>query len=240
MRLLLMVSGVALFVVACLIAPEPEIVTVMETVVVTEVVTRDVVVTATPQIPTSTPQPSVILQEDFENEDSGWDTGETESVARFYEEGQYHMLIKSDGLIGWSGHPELEGIEDFILDVDITQVSGPDNNDFGVLFRYQDSDNWYALLISGDGYFKFRKQFNGEDYDITRWMQVTAIKQGQNTNHLQLVAKGPLFSVFVNDELLATVPDNSFRRGDIFLTAGSLAEGNVHVSFDNLVVTELE
>jgi len=238
-----MLVGLALLLDACALMSTPEAVVIKETVVIEKEVTRvvevekEVFITTTPEPPTPMPELQVFFQDDFEDEDLDWNLRETEHTARFYEDGQYHILIKTSNRLSWSGHPELEVIDDFILEVDVTQVSGLDDNEFGVMFRYQDADNWYAFLISGDGYFKLREQVKDENSSITRWTQVTAIKQGQSTNHLRLVAIGPQISAFVNGELLAIIPDHTFRRGDINLVVGTFDEPDVHIAFDNLKVT---
>lgn len=237
-------GSLVLLLAACGPPPTPEIVIVKETVLVDREVTREVkvevVVTSTPEPTTPTPEPRVLFQDDFEEEDPGWDIGETEKVGRFFEGGQYHILIKIDRLRGWSDHPDLEVIDDFDLEVDVTQVSGPDNNQFGIIFRYKDIDNWYAFMIAGDGYFKFEGRDEGESFTIIKWTKAAAIKQGESTNHLRLIANGQIFSLFVNGELLAIVPDNTFRRGDIKLVVGSFSEPDVHIAFDNLTITTIE
>jgi hypothetical protein len=192
-----------------------------------------VVVTATP-VPT--PEPQVLFQDSFEDEDSGWSLGETSDEAIFYDNGQLHFLAKTPGRIVWSSHPELEAMDDFNLEVDVTQVSGSDDNQFGVIFQYQDIDNWCAFLISGDGYFKLRRRYQGEDFDFTQWTPVASIRQGRRTNHLQLEVRRSRISVFINNELIAIVPNSTFQRGGISLSAGAPNEPDVHVAFDNLRV----
>ena len=229
--------SLALLLAACGPTPTPETVIVKETVVVT----RDVVVTVTPEPPTPTPEPRVFFQDDFEVDDPKWSSlGVTADTEWFYGDGQMRGLVKTPYLATWVSHPELQAVDDFSLEIDVTQISGPDNNDFGIMFRVQNPDNWYAFLISGDGYFKILGNSEGQPYDITRWVQADAIRKGQSTNHLQLIAKGPQISAFVNGELLTVVRDNTFRRGDIWLRIGTFDEPRVYITFDNLVVVELD
>lgn len=255
---LVLVGLLALLLSACGASPTPETVVVRETVVVEQQVTRVVeveteaevtrvvevekvlVVTATPNPPPPAPEPTVLFRDDFEAEDFAWDPGDGEGVGRFYEGGQFRVLVKTPMTLAWAGHPGLQTMDNFTLEVAATQVDGPDDNEYGVLFRYQDPDNWYAFLISGDGYFKLCGQFAGEDWSIVNWTQAAAIRQGQSTNHLRLVADGSQISAYVNGELLAIVPDNTFRRGDINLVVGAFEDGGVHVAFDDLKVTALD
>ena len=97
-----------------------------------------------------------------------------------------------------------------------------------------------VFMIAGDGYFKLQGKDEGEVFNIIKWTKAAAIRQGESTNHLRLIANGQVISLFVNDELLAIVPDNTFRRGDIKLVVGSFSDPGVHIAFDNLKVTTVE
>ena len=58
-------------------------------------------------------------------------------------------------MLAWTECTQVE-YSDFILEVDATQVSGPDNNTYGVIFRYGlDANEFYTFLISGDGFYVF-------------------------------------------------------------------------------------
>jgi hypothetical protein len=98
----------------------------------------------------------------------------------------------------------------------------------------------YLFAISGNGHFDLFCLVDGQPYNVVNWTEVPSVEQGQSTNHLRLFADGATISMYANGELLATVPDNTFRRGDIGLMAGSFEEGGVEIAFDNLKVAEIE
>ena len=77
--------------------------------------------------------------------------------------------------MAWSV-PRDKRFGDFVLDVDATQVDGPNDNSYGVIFRYVDDRNFYRLDISGDGYFAVFKYKDGkwtkvQDYTETAGRQ---------------------------------------------------------------------
>ena len=234
--------------------PTPETVIIKETVVAEKEVTRiveievtkvverekEIIVTATPEPATPTPEPHILFRDDFTEASSDWAQSVDGDVDRFIDEGQYHILVKSANTLAWSGHPNLNVIDDFRLDVDVTQISDSTNSEVGILFRYENSDNWYSFLISSSGSYNIGGHRNDESFDVTKWVEIPAIQPGQATNHLQLIAKGPQITVFVNGELIASVPSNIYRRGDIKLVAGSFGEPDIHFAFDNLVVTAVK
>jgi hypothetical protein len=114
--------------------------------------------TATPP-PGAPPTEAIIVQEsppprqkvdyfidDFGQPDSGWDRREDDGSITDYEGGFYRIYIDKPSLFYWS-NPNLE-FTDVSLEVEASKSSGPDNNFFGLLCRYQDQYNFYMLAIS--------------------------------------------------------------------------------------------
>ena len=86
----------------------------------------------------------------------------------------------------------------------------------------------YCLEIRGSG----AKELLG------CWTRISEIKQGTETNRLKVVAVGNRIELYVNDELVGHVRDNELTNGRLGLAAGSFSQGNVHIVFDNVRVTE--
>ena len=186
-----------------------------------------------------TPTPNPVLFEDSEFIDS-CNVDSTTDVERFVENGQFNIRVLTPLYVAWTECTKVE-YADFVLEVDATQVGGPDNNTYGLIFRYGiESDEFYAFLISGDGFYVFT--IDGADREepefLVDWTESSVIKQGAQTNRLKVVAVGGNMQYYVNDELLGEVQDGRFATGTIGFFAGTLEEGNVQVSFDNLRISE--
>ena len=83
-------------------------------------------------------------------------------------------------------------LADFYLTVEATQVSGPDDNEYGVLVRMEDSASFYRFSISGDGYYLISKFDDGSPEILgTNWAPSEAIQQGRATNVIEVVADDP-------------------------------------------------
>ncbi len=191
--------------------------------------------------PTSlpSPTPNAALFEDGEFVNS-CGSESTEDVERFVENGQFHMRVITPSFVSWTECTKVE-YTDFVLEVDATQVSGPDNNTYGLIFRYGlDANEFYTFSISGDGFYVLA--IEGPDRDapeiIVDWTESSAIKQGTQTNRLKVVAVGGNITYYVNDELLGETQNTRFSTGTVGFFAGALDEGNVQVSFDNLKISE--
>ncbi len=151
-----------------------------------------------------------------------------------------HFTIDDLDTIAWST-PRDKRFGDFVLDVDATQVDGPNDNTYGVIFRYQDDRNFYRLDISGDGYFAVFKRKDGVWTKVQDYVETPAVKQGNATNHLQVIAKGDQFTFNVNGQTVKTFSDKDFPTGNVGVTAGTLFDNaGVHIAFDNLKVSEVK
>lgn len=187
----------------------------------------------------SQPTPSNVLFEDSEFVNS-CNTESTSDVDRFVDNGQFMMRVITPSYVGWTECTESE-YADFIMEVDATQMSGPDNNAYGVIMRYGlESDEFYAFLISGDGYYAFT--VDGANHEepifLADWVESAVIKQGAQTNRLKVAAVGSNMKYYVNDQLLGEVQDSRFTTGTIGFFVGTIDEGNVQVAFDNFRISE--
>ena len=171
------------------------------------------------------------FQDDFSDKSGGWSEYSDEDVERKYEDGEFHMLVKKKHYA--TGSYRKGAYSDFILEVDVRQVSG-EVGYYGVNFR-EGAGKFYRISVSGKEYriTKFEKETKRTLKD---WTESEYIKKGKEINRLKVIAHGSQIMVFVNDEYLTTVTDSSFVKGAVSMIAGTWDEPNVHVHFDNFKV----
>ncbi|MCS7282072.1 MAG: hypothetical protein RMK65_09235 [Anaerolineae bacterium] len=152
------------------------------------------------------------------------------------QDGVLRILVHAPNQLAWAAAGK--DLRDFHLAVEATQVAGPDDNEYGILVRMQDRRNFYCFAISGDGYFLVSQFVDGIRQPLgSDWAPSDAIRQGAETNVLEVTAQGNRFLFAVNGQTLAEVEDSRFSHGDIGLYAGSFYEGGVVVQFDHLRLT---
>lgn len=179
------------------------------------------------------------------DEPGDWSTDNDSEVRGEIIDGVYDFEIKADDLTTWTT-AGLE-FEDGWYEVEATQVGGPDNNLYGMVFRIDnETDDFYTFQISGDGFVWIGRYQGGGDIEAEPivgdwWFESQAINQGANLkNVLKVRAEAGNMIFYVNNQEVGRVTDNSFEKGDIGLIVGSLGEGGVHIQFDNFKVTPLE
>ena len=182
-----------------------------------------------------------LFEDDFGGEqDCGWLEYNRGGAVAAIEEGVLKISTSSPGEIWWTNPGRR--YDDVVIDVTSTQVGGPDDNAYGIICRYQDEENFYLFLISGDGFYTIGKYQNGEDRityltEDGQFSQSDQINQGAATNQIQASCIGNELSLAVNGYPLLTVTDSDFAAGDIGVSVSALQQGTVEVNFDNLRVT---
>ena len=187
----------------------------------------------------------ILYQDDFATNDENWLLETDLAASSSFVDGRLQLDIASPNLIAWAELIDRK-FDDFVLEVDATQLAGPDDNSYGVIFRMKNLSAYYRFDISGDGYYALsRRDEDGGDgghwtWITGDWLASPAIHQGTSTNKIKIVAEGSHFSFYVNNQLVAEADDSEYRSGLIGLNAGAFDQAGVSIGFDNLIVSKLE
>jgi len=180
---------------------------------------------------------SVLLYDDFSNSNSGWTTLTGDDAKIAYDQGGLRFQIENPNYDYWS----MPGMRfaDVTLAVEAKMLAGPEDNDFGLICRFQDQHNFYALLISSDGYGGIVKVKDGL-YTILNnpdgLEYGSMIHTGEDSNLLRADCIGDHLAMYVNNQAFLEVQDSDFAFGDVGLIAGSYSQSGVDILFDNYFV----
>jgi len=179
----------------------------------------------------------VLFADNFSDPKTGWDTwGDEHGSKVVYQNSGLRILVNLEQFDYWS-RPGLN-YQDVQIEVDAAKVGGPNDNDFGVICRYQNQDNFYALLVSSDGYYGVLKVKDGVysmvGSETMRYSE--AIHKGDANNHLRADCVSNGLILWANGEKLVVVRDGDFVEGDVGVIAGTNEAIGVDIFFDNFVV----
>jgi hypothetical protein len=180
---------------------------------------------------------NILFQDDFTDNTNNWHTFVDQNGTTDLENDGLRIFINEPSAYHWT-NPELD-FTDTIIEVEATRLGGPEENDFGVICRYQDENNFYFFTISSDGYYGIAKIVDGAEYMVgMEELEVdeTAIKSGETTNLLRVECIGETLTLYANGKKLAEVSDADFAAGDIGLIASTYDELGTDILFDNLIV----
>lgn len=181
-----------------------------------------------------------LFNDDFsDGRNCGWALYNDSGVIAVIEGEELHLRTGQPGQILWTNPGRV--FDNAIITVLARQVAGSDDNAYGVICRYQNEQNFYVFLVSGDGFYAIAKYQSGSDQVIylTGDGQFTfseVINQGQATNEIRAACVGEELSLTVNGFPLVTVVDSSFPEGDIGVAASTFQPGTADIAFDDIRV----
>lgn len=179
-----------------------------------------------------------LFQDDFSDTSGGWYSRDTDDGVTDYFNGSYRIFVNQANYYLWS-IPKEQSFTDVRIEVTASKVDGPDFNEIGVICRYQDSNNFYFVVISSDGYYSISKYING----VGQWIGMDQpqfddvnINTGAATNQLQVECNQQKLSLTVNGQHLIEVTDGDLVEGNVGLIAGTWDTPGTDVLFDNFKV----
>ena len=181
---------------------------------------------------------NVLYKDDFSNETTGWPRARTDEGITDYENGIYRIFVNLENQ-DYLGTPGLFLQSDVRVEVDATKVSGSDDNDFGVLCRYQDNNNFYQFFVSSDGYVGILKVVDGFNQNISGGQLIDhpAVNIGNAMNRIGADCLGDTLTMYVNGQQVLTAQDTTFMTGgDVGIFAGTYDEPGTDIHFDNFIV----
>jgi hypothetical protein len=188
--------------------------------------------------PTSSDQP---FSDDFSNTSSGWPQVSEEDWGHHYYKGGYRIYDKAS-----VGRPVSRSESGSYQDVAVAVEAEALNNETdhiasGVVCRLQDPDNYYSMMVFGNGYVSIAKI---EDADL-RNLEVDNRSEeiGENAFspnvHIRGDCVGDTLTLYVEDQKVIEAKDSEFRSGDVGLFVNSVgAPAGANILFDNFSVTK--
>jgi hypothetical protein len=182
-------------------------------------------------------QGAILFQDNFSSSNSGWVRFHDNTYSTDYSSGVYRINIEQTNFEAWAV-PGLE-FSNVLVDVEAKLVSGPENNVYGVICRYNKPNNFYFFLISSDGFAGIGVYLDGERTLLTgdNMLPAEAILMGDEVNALRVECVGEQLKLIVNDVVVNEVQSSALQSGDVGLIAGTYDLAGVLIEFDDFKVT---
>ncbi len=179
-----------------------------------------------------------VFSDDFAQNKDEWFLGRDEGQYALMNwaitEGVYHWEMEAFQSFIWYVYPEREAVSDFYLSVEAQQISGHESGNYGLLLRYLDDDNYYYFEIRPQfQYFRFRILLRGQWGAVQEYTFSSSIHPTE-INRITVVAQGPRFYFFINDQFVGEAREDRIPTGILGLVAGADEAGAESVvEFDN-------
>jgi hypothetical protein len=177
------------------------------------------------------------LWDDFSSKKSGWEHLQIDEGSAGYVGETYQITVNVPNTDIFVTYARIFINSEII--VSAVRLKGSDNNNFGIICRFQDPENFYAGQISSDGLAGIFKVEDGE-YQLLghqSMVPVPGIMGGSGKNEIQFECIEKTLTLSVNGELADSQQDDMFKSGEIGLIAG-IIDGNTGVfQFDDLTAS---
>ncbi len=181
-----------------------------------------------------------LLNDNFDGDkECGWVLYNESGVTTEIVDGVLRISNSLSGEITWANADR--NFDNVIITSQARQSSGPDDNVYGIICRYQSPENFYVFLVSGDGHYAIGKyQSSSPQIEYLsgdgQYVFSDAINQGKATNEIKASCIGNELSLTVNGIPLETVTDPTFVTGDIGMGASPFQPGTTVIEFDDFRV----
>jgi hypothetical protein len=177
---------------------------------------------------------AVLLRENFDQPSASVVSSAADAMARYdFVDGAYVIELKEPERIAWAmaGGPYND------VRISVESYVSPDDPvaAVGLIFNYQDDDNFYLYSVANDGFYALEVLEGDEWFTLIDWTPSDLIDEARNS--LGVITQGDRIMLYVNDSLLEETRDGTFVGGEVGLALTSFDAAPVLASFDNLLIT---
>lgn len=179
----------------------------------------------------------LLFFDDFEsNESEVWVLGNYNELDFSIVDGWLSYAFKIPSYVTWDVTGKIDQ-QNVLMEAYFANDGETTENLQGFVCRYQDNQNFYFTTFGNDGYVLIGKYLNGERIVLTEGYDESGMIDA-DFNLAQVTCQDELFSLFVNNELVAEVEDANpmLISGDVGFFVGSYDDPTVELSMDDFVV----
>lgn len=125
-------------------------------------------------------------------------------------------------------------IRNFDLELDLRALTPSQDVGYGLLYRYQDPDNYYLFAIGGDGYYTVAVVQDGALTPLRAWGQWPHVRRGAAANRLRARCVGEVCSFYVNGEFTTQITHDAFLTGDLGFWVQTFSDNALDVVLQEL------
>ena len=172
----------------------------------------------------------LLLEDGFDDNENSWaiDPEEDPELATIdwkIDKGKYRWEAQALSPFVWWVTPDQFEAGDFYLAVTGKQVDGPDDGEYGLVFRMNEEGEYYVFEVSETGYFGLFLYSQEGWQALVNWTETALIQSGAE-NRLEVTARGDTFYLSVNGKRLTEFTNNQIPTGQAGLLIGLYESGD--------------
>jgi hypothetical protein len=175
---------------------------------------------------------NAIFADDFEFLDGTWG----DATDNFYVDDGALIIKQGYGDVNFSTKNDAGA--DVCVDTTIVEDPAPDNSAIGVVFWWQDWDNYYAFYYWNDGSYSVNRTVKGKESNLFGGTTLALKKGVGQTNQIELKLRPKDATLIINGtEVKRFKGIQPADGGAIGVTAGSPQDNPATFKYDNFIVS---
>ncbi len=176
---------------------------------------------------------------DFSSDPTDWVPFPSDAVVTGVIDGGLEFAFNSPNVLTWSELPLRP--TSYYLEVDATVSSPVETAEYGIIFNYIDSQNFYLYAINNASRYSVWRLVDNAWETVHDWADAPVLLAGEdNTNRLGLLMQADSYWLVANDEVLAEIETSEAAAGSIAVAAGTFEEADLVMTFDNVLLWDLD
>ncbi|MFV9506099.1 MAG: family 16 glycoside hydrolase [Oscillochloridaceae bacterium umkhey_bin13] len=180
----------------------------------------------------------LIFRDEFVDNRNAWFTGVFQEIeTNLIEDGVFKVIWSADGTSYELYEPQ--SFTNFMAELDCQVARGGSDGSCGLIFGQQAGVGFLKYELFDDYYRLFVVTADQGPRTLAEGDPVALIRRGE-VNRLRVIRQGEQLQLWLNDQPLADVRDETFPEGKIGISTSSYAEqGGVEIWFDNFAIWAL-
>lgn len=178
----------------------------------------------------------VLFEDDFTDHASGWEVVNNAYELKGYSSGGYMISVNQSESRAIS--TTNLNYSNALINVETQKITGARDTQFGLVCRFQDKFNFYAFVISADGYAGIMRVVEGvkELIGSNQFFRVEGILMDDGINQISASCVGDSFQLDVNGENIVSAQDSTISNGDAGLFVETFETAEAAVVFNDFVI----
>jgi serine/threonine protein kinase len=174
-----------------------------------------------------------------------WQQNTDGMVSRIIMDGKYQLSnIMSDTASVTLFNPEYE-YQNVRITMDAKLLdSSAENSGYGVIFRYQDTNNYNVFAVDGAGRFSLWTRQNGQWRELrgaeSNWSESPVIQPMGRSNIITLNVYEDSISGYVNGTRLVFMTDTTFADGAVGIYMATPSNGQANISVETYTLSQAD
>jgi len=168
-----------------------------------------------------------------------WEQSSTASIERNIEDGQYLISNSAErsAVASLFNPSHAYGNLNISMEAQLAPTSSDAASGYGIVFRYQDSDNYNVFAIDGEGRFSIWTRAAGSWRELRsaneEWTPHEAVKPFGEMNQIVLNVQNDTITGFVNGQQVVSLQESTFDSGAVGVYMATTRQGFASVVVDN-------